>query len=92
MKTKNEHIDIMLSTKDKALWENARQLAGDPSLESFVKRVMKEHAQLLVERHNPLLAGEADRRVFFEIALGDAKPNQTLQEAAIRYLRSKKGA
>jgi uncharacterized protein (DUF1778 family) len=92
MKTKNEHIDILLNAKDKALWENARQLAGDPSLESFVKRVMKEHAQLLVERHNPLLAGEADRRVFFEIALGDAKPNQTLQEAAIRYLRSKKGA
>ena len=92
MKTKNEHIDILLSAKDKALWENARQLAGDPNLESFVKRVMKEHSQLLVKRQNPVLCGEADCRVFFEIALGDAKPNQTLQEAAVRYLRSKKGA
>jgi uncharacterized protein (DUF1778 family) len=83
--SKDERIELRISSSDKRIFKRAQQLSGDKSFSSFIVRIVKKHAEEIVEKHDRIIATEKDRQVFFTAVFGENKPNQELVEAAKRY-------
>ena len=80
-------FDARLSRSQKDLFEKAASIRGFKSLSEFVIHTTQEVAISIIERHNAILASEADRKVFFDALVNPSKPNQKLKEASRRYLK-----
>ncbi len=87
--SKDERIELRVSSTDKRIFKKAQKLSGDKSFSSFVVRIVKKEAEAIVSKNNQIIATEKDRQVFFDAVFGNVKPNQNLVEAAKRY-KSKK--
>jgi uncharacterized protein (DUF1778 family) len=87
--SKDERIELRVSSTDKRIFKRAQKLSGDKSFSSFVVRIVKKEAEAIVSKNNQIIATEKDRQVFFDAVFGNVKPNQNLVEAAKRY-KSKK--
>ncbi len=87
--SKDERIELRISSDDKRIFKRAQKLSGDKSFSSFIVRVVKQQAEEIVAKHDRILSSEKDRKVFFDAVFGSSKPNQNLVEAAKRY-KSKK--
>jgi uncharacterized protein (DUF1778 family) len=87
--SKNERIELRVSSTDKKIFRKAQKLSGDKSFTSFIIRVVKKQAEEIVAKNDRIIATEKDRHVFFDAVFGNTKPNQNLVEAAKRY-KSKK--
>jgi uncharacterized protein (DUF1778 family) len=87
--SKDERIELRVSSTDKKIFRRAQKLSGDKSFSSFIVRIVKKQAEEIVAKSDRIIATEKDRQVFFEAVFGDTKPNQNLVEAAKRY-KSKK--
>lgn len=87
--SKDERIEIRVSSADKRIFRRAQKISGDKSFSSFIVRVVKQKAEEIVAQNDRILVSEKDRTIFFEAAFGNFKPNQNLIEAAKRY-KSKK--
>ncbi len=83
--SKDERIELRISSKDKRIFKRAQKLSGDKSFSSFIVRVVKEQAEEIVAKNDRIIATEKDRQVFFDAVFGNSKPNQNLVEAAKRY-------
>ena len=83
--TKEERIEIRISSTDKRIFKRAQKLSGDKSFSSFIVRIVKKQAEEIVASSDRILATEKDRQLFFDAVFGDNKPNQNLIEAAKRY-------
>lgn len=83
--SKDERIELRISSKDKRIFKRAQKLSGDKSFSSFIVRVVKEQAEEIVAKNDRIIATEKDRQVFFDAVFGNNKPNQNLVEAAKRY-------
>lgn len=87
-KTKAQaRFDARLSQSQKTLFERAASIKGFKSLSEFVIHTTQEAAINIVERHNAILASEADEKVFFDALLNPPKPNKALKEASKSYLK-----
>jgi uncharacterized protein (DUF1778 family) len=87
--SKDERIELRVSSTDKRIFKKAQRLSGDKSFSSFIVRVVKQKAEEIVAKNDKILSSEKDREVFFNAVFGHTKPNQNLVEAAKRY-KSKK--
>jgi len=87
--SKNERIELRVSSTDKRIFRRAQKISGDKSFSGFIVRVVKQQAEEIVAKNDRIIATEKDRQVFFDAVFGNTKPNQNLVEAAKRY-KSKK--
>lgn len=83
--SKDERIELRISSKDKRIFKRAQKLSGDKSFSSFIVRVVKEQAEEIIAKNDRIIATEKDRQVFFDAVFGNDKPNQNLIEAAKRH-------
>ncbi len=83
--TKDERIELRVSSTDKRIFKRAQKLSGDKSFSSFIVRVVKQQAEEIVAKNDSIIASEKDRQVFFDAVFSHSKPNQNLVEAAKRY-------
>ncbi|MCX2680631.1 DUF1778 domain-containing protein [Galbibacter sp. EGI 63066] len=83
--SKDERIELRVSSKDKRIFKRAQKLSGDKSFSSFIVRIVKKHAEEIVSKNDRIIATEKDRQVFFDAVFGNSKPNQNLVEAAKKY-------
>jgi uncharacterized protein (DUF1778 family) len=87
--SKDERIELRVTSAEKEMFIKAQKLSGDKSFSSFIVRVVKQQAEEIVAKNDRIIATEKDRKVFFDAVFADSKPNQNLIEAAKRY-KSKK--
>jgi uncharacterized protein (DUF1778 family) len=87
--SKDERIELRVSSADKRIFKRAQELSGDKSFSSFVVRIVKKEAESIISKNDKIVASEKDRQIFFDAVFGNVKPNQNLIEAAKRY-KSKK--
>jgi len=83
--SKDERIEIRLSSQDKKIFKRAQKLSGEKSFSSFIVRVVKQKAEAIIAKEDRILISEKDRQKFFDAVFGNAQPNQNLIEAAKRY-------
>lgn len=83
--SKDERIELRVSSADKRIFKRAQELSGDKSFSSFVVRIVKKEAESIISKNDKIVASEKDRQIFFDAVFGDVKPNQNLIEAAKRY-------
>ena len=83
--SKNERVELRVSSAEKKIFKKAQKLSGDKSFSSFIIRVVKEKAEEIVAKKDRIIASEKDREVFFDAVFGSNKPNQNLLDAAKRY-------
>ena len=83
--SKDERIELRVSSKDKMIFRRAQKLSGDKSFSSFIVRIVKKHAEEIVAKNDRIIATEKDRQVFFDAVFANNKPNQNLIEAAKRF-------
>ena len=83
--SKDERIELRVTSTDKKIFRKAQKLSGDKSFSSFIVRVVKQQAEEILAKNNRIIATEKDRKVFFDAVFGNSKPNQNLVEAAKRY-------
>lgn len=83
--SKDERIEIRISSHDKRIFQKAQRLSGDKSFSSFIVRVVKKQAEEIVAQNDKIIASERDRDIFFEAVFGERKPNSNLIEAAKKY-------
>ncbi|MBS3771478.1 MAG: DUF1778 domain-containing protein [Bacteroidales bacterium] len=83
--TKDERIDLRLTSEEKELLKKAQKLRGEKSISAFVTRVTIHKAREIIEKENEILASERDKKIFFDAVLADQEPNQKLKEAAKKY-------
>jgi uncharacterized protein (DUF1778 family) len=87
--SKDERIELRVSSTDKKIFKRAQKLSGDKSFSSFVVRIVKKKAEEIVAEKDRIITSEKDRQVFFDAVFSNIKPNQSLVAAAKRY-KSKK--
>jgi len=87
--SKDERIELRVTSADKEMFIKAQKLSGDKSFSSFIVIVVKQQAEEIVAKNDRILATEKDRKVFFDAVFADSKPNQNLIEAAKRYKAKK---
>lgn len=83
--SKDERLELRISSADKRIFKRAQKLSGDRSFSSFIIRIVKKEAQDIVAKNDRILASEKDREIFFERVFTDAKPNENLVSAAKKY-------
>lgn len=83
--SKDERIELRVSSADKMIFQRAQKLSGDKSFSSFIVRIVRQQAQEIVAKNDRIIATERDREVFFDAVFGSNKPNQNLVEAAKRF-------
>jgi uncharacterized protein (DUF1778 family) len=81
--SKDERIELRVSSADKRMFRRAQKLSGVKSFSSFIVRIVKQQAEEIVAKNDRIIATERDRVAFFEAIFGDA--NQNLVDAAKRY-------
>lgn len=87
--TKEERIEIRVSSKDKKMFKLAQKLSGDKTFSNFIVRIVKNHAEDIIAKNNKILISDRDRQLFFDSVFSDTEPNQNLINAAKRF-KSKK--
>jgi uncharacterized protein (DUF1778 family) len=83
--SKDERIELRVSSADKRIFQRAQKLSGDKSFSSFIVRIVKKQAEEILAKNDRILISERDREVFFDAVFGDKKPNRELSEAAERF-------
>ncbi len=83
--SKDERMELRISSADKRIFKRAQKLSGDKSFSSFVVRIVKREAEEIVAKHDRIIVSERDRQLFFDTVFGNTKPNQNLAEAAEKY-------
>lgn len=83
--SRDERIELRISSTDKMIFKRAQELSGDKSFSSFIVRIVKKQAEEIVAKNDRIIVTERDRQVFFDAVFGDNKPNQNLIEAAKRF-------
>ncbi len=83
--SKDERIEIRVSSHDKRIFQKAQKLSGDKSFSSFIVRIVKQQAEEIVEKNSRIIASERDRQIFFDAVFGESTPNSNLVEAAKKY-------
>lgn len=83
--SKDERIELRVSSADKRIFKRAQKLSGDKSFSSFIVRVVKKKAEEIVAKNDRIIATEKDRQVFLDAVFGSNKPNQSLIEAAKKF-------
>lgn len=87
--SKDERIELRVSSTDKQIFKRAQKLSGDKSFSSFIVRIVKKKAEEIVAENDKIIITEKDRKVFFDAVFSNSEPNQSLISAAKRY-KSKK--
>ena len=78
-------IELRLTAKQKASFEQAARIGGYKNLSEFILTAAQKHAEHLQEIHQQMLADEADRIIFFKALLDPPRPNNALKKAMKRY-------
>jgi uncharacterized protein (DUF1778 family) len=83
--SKDERIELRVSSTDKRIFKRAQKLSGDKSFSSFIVRIVKKKAEEIVAENDRIITTEKDRQIFFDAVFSSTKPNPSLEAAAKRY-------
>jgi uncharacterized protein (DUF1778 family) len=75
-------FDTRLLKSQKEMFELAARLGGFKSLSEFIVHSAQQVADRIIEKHNAILAVEADRKIFFDALINPPKANKSLLDAA----------
>lgn len=83
--SKDERIEIRISSKDKKIFKKAQKLSGDKTFSGYITRVVRTHSDKIISKNEKILASEKDRAKFFDAVFGNLEPNDNLVAAAKRF-------
>ena len=75
--SKDERIELRVSSADKRIFQRAQKLSGDKSFSSFIVRIVKKQAEEILAKNDRILISERDREVFFDAVFGDKSQIQS---------------
>lgn len=78
-------FDTRLPKQHKDLFEYAAKLSGYKNLSDYVINVLLEKSNLIIEKHQTILASQNDAEIFFDAITNEIEPNTQLKNAAINY-------
>lgn len=85
IRRKNERIDIRVTPEEKRIFLKAHKMSSDKTFSSFITRIVKAKSFEIIEKSERILAGERDKKIFFDAIFSDQEPNQTLKDAAKKF-------
>ena len=90
--TAKTRFDTRIPKDQKDLFQHAAELGGFKTLSEFVLYSAKVQAEIIVRKHESVLASERDAKIFFEAVMNPPSANAQLKKAAKEYrqLLSKK--
>lgn len=83
--TDNVRFDARLAKEQKELFEHAAQLGGYRNLTDYVIHVLMEKSEMIIEKHNEVLASLKDQELFFNAITKDVEPNKALKSAVLKH-------
>lgn len=78
-------FDTRLPKEQKELFEYAATLGGFRNLTEFIIFSAQQQANLIVERHQSILASKKDGEIFFDVIMNPPAPTDTLKKAASNF-------
>ena len=83
--TEKTRFDTRLTKEQKEFFEYAATIGGYRSLTEFVLVSVDERAKKIVEEHNRIISSKRDQEIFFHAISETPGPNETLENALMRY-------
>lgn len=83
--TEMTRFDTRISKAQKEYLEKAARLGGYKTLSEFILSSAKNVADGIIEKHDQILASQADQELFFQALLKPGKPTARLKKAVQRY-------
>jgi uncharacterized protein (DUF1778 family) len=78
-------FDTRIPKDQKDLFQHAAELGGFKTLSEFVIYSAKVQAEIIVRKHESILASKRDAKIFFEAIMNPPPPNAQLKKAAKEY-------
>ena len=82
---KSARFDAVIPKDQKAFFIRAANIGGYRTLTEFVISSVKEKAEMVMKKHETLIATQQDQEIFFNAISKPAKPNLNLIKASKRY-------
>jgi uncharacterized protein (DUF1778 family) len=82
--TRSERVDFRVSAEFKALFSRAAEISG-VNMSAFIIEAARERAVRLIEQHERMLLGNADRNVLLNALANPPAPAEPLKNAAAKY-------
>jgi uncharacterized protein (DUF1778 family) len=81
----NARFDTRIPKDQKDLFQYAAELGGFKTLSEFVIYSAKVQAEIIVQKHESILASKKDAKIFFEAVMNPPAANAPLKKAARDY-------
>ena len=78
-------FDTRIPKDQKDLFQYAAELGGFKTLSEFVIYSAKVQAEIIVQKHESILASKKDAKIFFEAVMNPPAANTSLKRAAKEY-------
>ena len=82
--SRSERVDFRVSAEFKALFSRAAEISG-VNMSSFIIEAARERAVKLIEQHERIVLGNADRDVLLNALANPPGPTDSLKHAAEKY-------
>jgi uncharacterized protein (DUF1778 family) len=83
--TENARFDTRIPKDQKDLFQYAAELGGFKTLSEFVIYSAKIQAEIIVQKHESILASKKDAKRFFEAIMNPPAANAQLKKAVKEY-------
>lgn len=83
--SKSARFDVRLTKEQKHFYEKAVHLGGFRSLTDFVIHATREKAEMVVSKHEQVIASERDKVTFFEEIAKPQEPARALVDAQKQF-------
>lgn len=78
-------FDTRIPKDQKDLFQHAAELGGFKTLSEFVIYSAKVQAEIIVKKHEAILASQKDAKIFFEAMMNPPVANAALKKASVSY-------
>lgn len=82
---KTTRFSLLISPKQRDLFEQAAEIGGYKSLSDFVLAATSEKAEAIMQKQHNWLASENDKKTFFNSIVSPTAPNARLTQAMKRH-------
>ena len=78
-------FDTRIPKEQKDLFQHAAELGGFKTLSEFVIYSAKVQAEIIVRKHESILASKKDAKIFFDAIMNPSAANAALKKATASY-------
>ena len=83
--TQKTRFDTRIPKDQKELFQQAAELGGFKTLSEFIIYSAKVQAEIIVKKHESILASKRDAKIFFDAIINPPAANKELKKAALSY-------